>query len=124
MGLLIVMRFLSCEFMHLLFTSSETFEKPIERLNKDDRFFISLLEILHPQVLSRKGAVIAAVQFLNTVTEDNPVLIKKFAETPAAGALLLDLVSLKSQGEEVSTLTRTLTASEFQLCHINKTTQP
>ena len=76
-----------------------------------------MLEILHPQVLSRKGAVIAAVQFLNTVTEDNPVLTKKFAETPAAGALLLDLLSLKSHtvGEEgSSSLTRTLVASEYQ----------
>jgi hypothetical protein len=67
--------------------------------------------MMHSQFVSRKGAVIAAVQFLNTVTEDNPTLGKKFSENPNACGFLVTLLSVKTQAEGNSDLVRILVAS-------------
>jgi len=85
---------------------------PIDALNKQDGFFVSLLEMMSLQFVSRKGAVVAALQFLNVVTEENQTLQKKFAENHAACKFLIDFISLKSNNGEESNIIRILVACE------------
>lgn len=101
-----------CSLTQIIANDSESFEKAIEHLNTQDKFFVSVLEMMHPQVVSRKGAVVAAVQFLNTVTEDNEVLSRKFAENQAACKFLIESASLKAHANEDSSLIRILVTSE------------
>jgi len=108
----IISRFLE-QLIVILWCLSEKFEKIIDQINKQDVLLQKLLEILDSKFLSKKSLSVAALNFLNVITEDNADLLKKFQNNPTTCQFFIDFVGKKNDsGDQPEiTLIRILGAS-------------